>query len=145
MLPKDPVMLMSVLNTKLRDRYDSLEALCDDLELNRDELTGRLQEAGIDYDPERNQFRLVWASEMQDRGLGRCLPICSQRVPRIFHHVQAMSEELIRCRNHVIANFAPTKVHRYRDSRMELLHYLQCLCSINGIVSADRNQKDIRF
>ena len=57
MLPKDPVMLMSVLNTKLRDRYDSLEALCDDLELNRDELTIRLQEAGIDYDPERNQFR----------------------------------------------------------------------------------------
>ena len=57
MLPKDPVMLMSFLNTKLRDRYDSLEALCDDLELNRDELTGRLHEAGIDYDPERNQFR----------------------------------------------------------------------------------------
>ena len=57
MLPKDPVMLISVLNTKLRDRYDSLEALCDDLELNRDELTIRLQEAGFDYDPERNQFR----------------------------------------------------------------------------------------
>ena len=57
MLPKDPVMLMSVLNTKLRDRYDSLEALCDDLELNRDELTIRLQEVGFDYDPERNQFR----------------------------------------------------------------------------------------
>ena len=52
MLPKDPVMLMSVLNTKLRDQYDSLEALCDDLELNRDELTIRLQEAGFDYDPE---------------------------------------------------------------------------------------------
>ena len=57
MLPKDPFMLMSVLNTKLRDQYASLEALCDDLELNRDELTGRLHEAGIDYDPERNQFR----------------------------------------------------------------------------------------
>ncbi len=57
MLPKDPVMLMSFLNTKLRDQYDSLEALCDDLELNRDELTIRLQEAGFDYDPERNQFR----------------------------------------------------------------------------------------
>ena len=57
MLPQDPVILMSVLNTKLRDQYDSLEALCDDLELNRDELTIRLQEAGFDYDPERNQFR----------------------------------------------------------------------------------------
>ena len=57
MLPKDPFMLMSVLNTKLRDRYDSLEALCDDLELDRDKLTVRLHEAGFDYDPERNQFR----------------------------------------------------------------------------------------
>ena len=50
-------MLMSVLNTKLRDAYDSLEALCDDLQLDRDELAGRLHEAGFDYDPERNQFR----------------------------------------------------------------------------------------
>ena len=57
MLPKDPVMLMSVLNTKLRDGYDSLEALCDDLELDRDKLTVRLHEAGFDYDSERNQFR----------------------------------------------------------------------------------------
>ena len=56
-LPSDPIMLMSVLNTKLRDEYDSLETLCDDLELNRTELTGRLHEAGFDYDPERNQFR----------------------------------------------------------------------------------------
>ena len=57
MLPKDPVMLMSVLNTKLRDEYHSLEALCEDLELERDELTDRLHEAGFDYDPEQNQFR----------------------------------------------------------------------------------------
>ena len=57
MLPKDPVMLMSVLNTKLRDEYHSLEALCEDLELDRDRLTVRLHEAGFDYDPEQNQFR----------------------------------------------------------------------------------------
>ena len=56
-LPSDPFMLMSVLNTKLRDEYDSLETLCDDLELDRAELTGRLHEAGFDYDPARNQFR----------------------------------------------------------------------------------------
>ena len=56
-LPSDPIMLMSVLNTKLRDAYDSLEALCDDLQLDRAELTGRLHEAGFDYDPARNQFR----------------------------------------------------------------------------------------
>ena len=57
MLPKDPVMLMSVLNTRLRDEYHSLEALCEDLELEKDKLTVRLHEAGFDYDPERNQFR----------------------------------------------------------------------------------------
>ena len=56
-LPSDPFMLMSVLNTKLRDEYDSLEALCDDLELDEAELIGRLHEAGFDYDPARNQFR----------------------------------------------------------------------------------------
>lgn len=57
MLPKDPVMLMSVLNTKLRDEYASLEALCDDLELDRDDLIARLHRSGFDYDPEQNQFR----------------------------------------------------------------------------------------
>ncbi|HJB69908.1 MAG TPA: DUF4250 domain-containing protein, partial [Candidatus Flavonifractor avistercoris] len=31
MLPKDPVILLSVINTKLRDFYPSLDALCDDL------------------------------------------------------------------------------------------------------------------
>ena len=56
-LPSEPITLMSVLNTRLRDEYDSLEALCDDLELDRAELTGRLHEAGFDYDPARNQFR----------------------------------------------------------------------------------------
>ncbi|MEE3494717.1 MAG: DUF4250 domain-containing protein [Butyrivibrio sp.] len=34
MLPKDPVMLLSYMNMKLRDNYSSLEALCDDLVLN---------------------------------------------------------------------------------------------------------------
>ena len=57
MLPKDPVMLMSVLNTRLRDGYASLEALCDDLELDRDDLIARLHESGFNYDPEQNQFR----------------------------------------------------------------------------------------
>ena len=57
MLPKDPMILLSYLNTKLRDEYPSLEALCEDLELERDELTDRLHEAGFDYDPEQNQFR----------------------------------------------------------------------------------------
>ena len=56
MLPADPFMLMSVLNTKLRDEYASLDALCEDLELDRDELSERLNRVGFVYDPEQNRF-----------------------------------------------------------------------------------------
>lgn len=56
MIPKDPVMLLSFVNLKLRDFYTSLEALCEDLDVNQSELTEKL--AGIDYhyNAERNQF-----------------------------------------------------------------------------------------
>lgn len=42
---------------KLRDQYDSLDALCDDLDIDRDTLTEKLKAAGFDYLPEVNQFR----------------------------------------------------------------------------------------
>ena len=56
MLPQDPVILLSYVNTKLRDCYSSLEALCEDLQADRGQITEKL--AGLDYhyDPERNQF-----------------------------------------------------------------------------------------
>lgn len=56
MLPKDPVMLMSYVNLKLRDFYTSLDELCEDLDADRDEIVEKL--AGIDYhyDEEKNQF-----------------------------------------------------------------------------------------
>ena len=38
MLPKDPVILLSVVNTKLRDFYSSLDALCDDLQVEKSEI-----------------------------------------------------------------------------------------------------------
>ena len=56
MLPSDPDMLASFLNMKLRDQYTSLDALCDDLELNKEEIVARLKEADYDYIPARNQF-----------------------------------------------------------------------------------------
>ena len=56
MLPKDPMILLSVLNTKLRDEYDSLDALCEDLETDRAALEAQLEEAGFRYDAERNRF-----------------------------------------------------------------------------------------
>ena len=56
MLPKDPMMLYSVVNTKLRDQYPNLDALCDDLDTDRAGLEETLAAAGFTYDPERNRF-----------------------------------------------------------------------------------------
>ena len=43
MIPQDPVMLLSFVNLKLRDYYDSIEALCEDLDLDRQELERKLE------------------------------------------------------------------------------------------------------
>lgn len=55
-LPEDPVMLLSVINTKLRDYYPSLDALCDDMHIDRKELSDRLDLIDYAYDAGRNQF-----------------------------------------------------------------------------------------
>lgn len=49
-------MLLCVINTKLRDVYASLDDLCDDLNIPRDELEARLHDAGFDYQPQANRF-----------------------------------------------------------------------------------------
>lgn len=55
-LPKDPMMLYSFLNLKLRDEYPTLEALCEDLGLDRDALCKTLAAVGFEYSPEQNKF-----------------------------------------------------------------------------------------
>lgn len=55
-LPKDPAILVSVINTKLRDFYPSLTALCDDLEADENEIVSLCGKIGYSYSPERNQF-----------------------------------------------------------------------------------------
>ena len=55
-LPQDPIMLYSVINTKLRDFYSSLEVLCEDMGLSEEELKEKLSSAGFEYDKDRNQF-----------------------------------------------------------------------------------------
>ena len=57
MLPKDPMILLSVVNTKLRDEYDSLDGLCADLDADREELIKKLAAAGFCYSEEQNQFK----------------------------------------------------------------------------------------
>ncbi len=54
--PKDPAMLMSWTNLKLRDYYGSLDELCEDLEIDRNELENALNKAGFEYNPELNKF-----------------------------------------------------------------------------------------
>ena len=56
MLPKDPMILFSFLNMKLRDQYGSLDALCDDMEADKQELLDTMARVGFHYDPERNAF-----------------------------------------------------------------------------------------
>lgn len=56
MIPKDPVMLLSYLNTQLRDFYKDLDTLCEEKGLNREELVEKLRTIDYEYDQERNQF-----------------------------------------------------------------------------------------
>ncbi len=55
-LPEDPVMLLSFVNTKLRDQYASLDALCDDLDAPRAALEAKLGEIGYLYNAKENRF-----------------------------------------------------------------------------------------
>ena len=55
-LPNDPLILLSMVNTKLRDFYPTLNALCDGEEADKQVLAEKLQAAGYTYSPERNQF-----------------------------------------------------------------------------------------
>jgi len=55
-LPNDPMILFSVVNMKLRDFYPSLDALCDDMDADKQAIIETLAKAGFRYDPERNAF-----------------------------------------------------------------------------------------
>ena len=49
-------MLLSVINTKLRDQYPDLDALCDDLGADKEEIIQSLRSIGYEYDPGLNRF-----------------------------------------------------------------------------------------
>ena len=57
MIPQDPFILLSWINTQLRDRYDTLDALCEEEDVKKAELTAKLAALGYLYDPEQNRFR----------------------------------------------------------------------------------------
>lgn len=57
MIPKDPVMLLSYINTQLRDFYTSYEDLCKALDLDENEVKQKLSAIGYEYDESLNQFK----------------------------------------------------------------------------------------
>jgi len=55
-LPKDPVMLLSLINTKLRDYNSSLDDLCKEYNLDKEYIIEKLSMIDYHYNEERNQF-----------------------------------------------------------------------------------------
>lgn len=55
-LPKDPVMLLSVINTELRDCYPTLDILCMNADMTKDEIIDALKKINYEYDEIENQF-----------------------------------------------------------------------------------------
>lgn len=56
MVPKDPVMLLSYLNTQLRDHYPDFCELCSSLDLDQEAAAATLEKIGYRYSREKNQF-----------------------------------------------------------------------------------------
>lgn len=55
-LPNDPMLCLSVVNMKLRDYYSNLDALCEDLNVDKDDLKRKLDAIDYQYDNNSNQF-----------------------------------------------------------------------------------------
>ncbi len=55
-IPQDPVILLSYLNTQLRDYYPNLNELCQALGLDELDIKSRLEKINYEYDPACNRF-----------------------------------------------------------------------------------------
>lgn len=55
-LPKDPIMLLSFVNTELRDNYSDLTDFCSAHSIDINDLIGRLRSINYSYDEQSNQF-----------------------------------------------------------------------------------------
>jgi hypothetical protein len=56
-IPEDPAILLSFVNTQLRDRYKNLEELCEDYNIPPSEISGKLSAIGYEYSREHNRFK----------------------------------------------------------------------------------------
>jgi len=57
MIPNNPMMLLSFVNLKLRDDYDTLDEMCNSLDIPKDEVIEKLKTIGYTYKADLNQFR----------------------------------------------------------------------------------------
>jgi hypothetical protein len=55
-LPQDPMMLVSFINMKLRDEFSSLEDLCSDMDIDKQQLIDKLSASGFTYSTENKRF-----------------------------------------------------------------------------------------
>ena len=56
MLPNQPMILLSFVNTKLRDDFSSLDAFCEDFNVAKDEIEEKLASIDYEYDEKLNKF-----------------------------------------------------------------------------------------
>lgn len=56
LLPNDPVMLLSFVNLKLRDYYKSLDEMCSDMEIDKNDIITKLSAIDYEYDKDLNKF-----------------------------------------------------------------------------------------
>lgn len=58
-IPQNPVILLSYINTELRDNYADLDDLCKSLDIEKKEITYILKKIGYKYNENSNQFKLT--------------------------------------------------------------------------------------
>lgn len=57
MLPKDPVMLLSFVNTQLRDKCKNIDDFCVQYNISQEDVISKLEKIGYSYSLENNKFQ----------------------------------------------------------------------------------------
>lgn len=57
MIPNEPTLLLSFVNMKLRDKYSSLDDMCEDMDISKTEIIEKLKTIGYVYNALQNQFK----------------------------------------------------------------------------------------
>lgn len=55
-LPSDPFVLLSYVNTQLRDVYPNLDEMCASMDVDKSFIVRKLADAGFSYDESNNRF-----------------------------------------------------------------------------------------